>query len=391
MKHFITLENQKFVNYLLYTAIVGLFISLNFQTVNHQFIYISCEMIALFGIARINRKWLKSDVFIRYYSFIIVWCIIVTLNSPVIKTSFKGLTHWLLPILLYVGLYSVDDLRERIIKILWVPTLIAFVQSVVLFQYFHYGLESVQNNMLSNFFYFVNDEWPGKVFTSTINLCFIIFALSFIKHKTYRHTIVVINFLSGILTYDRAFFFSSVLVLLLYFFLEKYKPTRKLMITCFLSVIGLIFFMAVSLHLLGIDLHYKERFAVYDYWLPKLLISPIFGTGVELKSLQYILLNYPIPQKLLEIDKGMLYHSHNMFIDIALTQGFVGLFLFILLIYKMNQNVICLNGRYRFTALYVCMAIFTKFMVDDRFDSHNMIVFWFFILSAYVIGQRELK
>ncbi len=384
-------KKEIFLESLLYSAMVGFFISLNFQTINHQFIYISTELLALYGFFKFHINELKKYSFIKYYTLIILWCIIVTLHSPVIKDSFKGLTHWILPIFLCFGLCAVGNLKDYIVRLIWIPTCLAFILSIILFRFWHNGIDSVQNNTIYNFLYFLNDEWPGKVYTSTINLCLIIFILKFIRNKTYKYSLFIINFVSGALTYDRAFYFSFVLIFLLYFFLERYRITRKLFITSSVSIFSIVVLLAVVLHLFGIDLHYQQRFAVYTYWLPKLLLFPITGVGVELKSLQYIVINYPVPDDLLFIDRGMLYHSHNVFVDIALTQGFIGLMFFLIMLYKMNKEVIQLGGQYRFVTLYMCVAIFSKFMVDDRFDGHNMIVFWFFILSSYIIGKKLIK
>lgn len=373
--------------------ILAFLIIMPFEMVNHSLIYTLMELLFVNSAFMFYKQFPRAanDIFFKGYLLIVVWCLIVTCLSPVAKQSFKSTTQWFLPLLMFFPFYLQTNLYAILRRYLWLPTLILFLQSVVLFIYFKMGAHVITDNSVLNFLYFLNWEWTGKVYTSTIVLCLIVLTCSVIDNKLIRNILCGVNLASGILCYDRAFIFSLLILILLFIYLKiKHKISVLTHIGAIIgaiAVIGLSFFVVHNV--LKLNLHIIERFAVYDYWLPKLLISPIHGVGVGIPSLQYYLLNYPVPQHLLDIDIGMKTHAHNVFLDIALTQGFVGLLIFVSFIGLLLCNTIRNRiNPLRYTFLFMVVAVFSKFMVDDRFEAHMMIVFWFFLLSSYTLSLR---
>jgi hypothetical protein len=374
--------------------ILSFFIVFPFEMVNHSLVYSLMELLVLNSVffSGTVLKFALRDIFFRSYLIVILWCLVVTLLSPVPKVSLKGSSEWTLPLLMFLGLYSISDLQNILARYLWIPTLIVLVQSIVLFIYFKFGLAVIDNHNVLRFIYFLNWEWPGKVYSSTISLCLIVLICVCCKNKMTKISLCAINVVAGIISYNRAFVFSLILMALLYLYLnirsEKINRIKnKLIIFAVIVFIALIF---IANNLLGINLHIIERVAVYDYWLPKLWLSPFYGIGVGLNSLQYYLKIYPIPGYLFSIDEGMRVHSHNLFIDIALTQGFIGLGVFLwcigTLIYVTIRSS---NAKQRYTFLFMVVAIFSKFMFDDVIEGHKLVVFWFFLIVAYLISMLD--
>lgn len=376
--------------------ILAFLLILPFEMVNHSLVYTLMELFFVNAVVRKHQQFraaLRSGFF-KGYLLIVIWCLIVTWLSPVAKQSFKSTTQWGLPLLMFFPFYVQAGLRCILRRYLWLPTLIVFVQSIVLFIYFKFGENVINNNNMLHFLYFLNWEWTGKVYSSTIALCLIVLLYACEDNKMLRGILCGINLISGILCYDRAFIFSLLILALSFLYIKIRHKISVLMhlgaVLGALVVIGLCFYLIHNV--LQLNLHIVERFAVYDYWLPKLFISPIHGVGVGIPSLQFYLHEYPVPQSLLNIDIGMKTHAHNVLLDIALTQGFVGLFIFVgfmgYLLYKTMQNR---TNQFRYTFLFMVVAVFSKFMVDDRFEAHMMIVFWFFLLAAYMLSSREIK
>lgn len=372
-------------------TILAFFIILPFEMVNHSIVYSLMELFFVFSAIRCYQQFgnVIKDPFFKCYLLVIVWCLIVTLLSPIYKQSLKSSTQWFLPLLMIFPLYTEDNLRAILRRYLWIPTIIVFIQSIVLFIYFKFGIDAIEKYTWLSMLYYLNWEWTGKVYSSTLSLCFIVLIYACIDNKFQRNILCLLNIVSGFLSCDRAFFFSLLILVMLAIYLRNRDRISKLIKISI--VLGALFTIILSFlvveYFLKIDLHVSQRFAVYTYWLPKLLISPIHGVGVGIPSLQYYLQLYPVPQNLLAIDIGMKTHAHNILLDVALTQGFVGAIIFIsIFIYlvsvtlKNKQNPLCNSF------IYMVTVIFSKFMVDDRFEAHMMIVFWFFLLSAYILS-----
>ena len=372
--------------------ILSFFIVFPFEMVNHSLVYLLLELLVLNAILSSGRmvKQALSDTFFRRYLLIVLWCLIVTLLSPIWKISLKGSSEWVLPLLMFLGLYSINDLKGILARYLWIPTLIVLAQSVVIFIYFKFGVEVIDRYNFLRFMYFINWEWPGKVYSSTISLCLIVLICTCCQNKISKMTLCSINIIAGIISYNRAFVFSLILMVLLYLYLnissDKVNRVKNKLIICAGIILASLVFIVNSL--LGINLHIIERIAVYDYWLPKLWLSPFYGIGVGLNSLQYYLKIYPIPEYLFKIDDGMRVHSHNLFIDLALTQGFIGLVIFLWCIGTLIYSTVCSSSaKLRYTFLFMVVAIFSKFMFDDVFEGHKLAVFWFFLIVGYLISM----
>lgn len=386
-------HENKYINDIATYLALAFFVWFPFHMVNHTLVYFTMEMFGLYGLLTIKDKNGYSDVFFKGYLFIICWCAIVTIFSPNLKLSLKCTTQWTLPILMFLGLRNFD-VKIYIRKYIWISIVITLMQSIVLYIYFHYGLPGVFKNDFFGLMYYLNWEWTGKVFSSTIALCLIICALFVIENKRSRNTLIIVNIIAGSISNDRMFFFSLALMIVVYLFI-RFKRLIPFSLSILIVPFGfLVLFISgyILNYIIGVNLNIMARFAVYAYWLPKLFISPIYGVGVGIPSLHYYLQKFPVPEKLLRVDVGMTSHAHNVFLDIALTQGFVGLAIFIgfliLIIVKSIRNT---TNPDRFMVLYMIIAIFSKFMVDDRFDGHNMITFWFFIIISYIISCRKKK
>ena len=123
---------------------------------------------------------------------------------------------------------------------------------------------------------------------------------------------------------------------------------------------------------------------IYNYWIPKILISPIFGFGLTLKLLQtYMPSTYHILQEYIIMDPHIQLHAHNLLIDTILQQGVIGLYLFLWLFYGLYKKLHDCKANCN-PFLYVCLVILAKNMVDDQYEGSKTIIFWSFILITYM-------
>lgn len=374
--------------------ILAFLIIFPFEMINHSLVYSLMELFFVF--AAINHfpqfKKIMKDPFFKGYLLIVIWCLIVTVLSPIAKQSFKSTTQWFLPLLMIFPFYTQMNLRSILSRYLWVPSIIVFIQSIVLLIYFKFGIDVIDKYSSLSFLYYLNWEWTGKVYSSTLALCLIVLICACEDNKFKRNVLCIINIIAGLISYDRAFIFSLVILGLTALYLKyHYRISKAVKLgIAVASILAIILLFFIVEYVLKLDLHVVQRFAVYEYWLPKLLLSPIHGVGVGIPSLQYYLQLYPVPANLLAIDIGMKTHAHNLFLDIALTQGFVGVIVFVsFFIYLIVVAVREKSNPLRYTFVYMVLAIFSKFMVDDRFEAHMMIVFWFFLLSAYMLSINK--
>ncbi len=310
--------------------------------------------------------------------------------------SLLSLRYWLLPFFVYVALYDYDIL-PLIKKYIWIPSIFLFLDDIVLFIYWHSnGASPLIKTHLYQLGYYLMGDIFYKVYTSTVIICILIFIWFYIEKSIYKTSLIILNLISGILSYDRMFIISLLIVILSYIFLEKLKFSLKKMILFLFITSITISVITLFLILIGMDLHINDRLGIYSYWLPKVLVSPIIGVGVGKNCLQtFFLTHYPPSAQLLAEHSALQWTSHNFFLDLLLTQGIVGLVIYLLALYKITytsfQYAIYNNIKYKFVTFYIIIGIFSKFLVDNSMDDRPILVFWFFIICSYLINKNKLN
>lgn len=355
--------------------------------------YIAMEVLAIYNIYNGVGKNFAYNRFFLSYGLIMIWAVVVTLLSPIVHTSFTALRYWLLPIIIFAALCDFDILHA-IRRYIWIPSITLLFANVVLFIYWSGGEQLLTTNKIYAFCYYIIGGWTSKIYTSTVVLCLIIFIWCYFESSKYKNLLLIINLVSGLLSYDRMFWFSLAIIMVAYLFVEKYKLSAKKIFGMLFTMIASIIIIALILNYLGMDLHYKERFATYEYWISVVHVSPVYGIGVGRDSL-YKFYNtfYPVPSELLARNPFTPYTSHNFFLDLVLTQGFIGLILYLFVLFQINSNSIrcAYDSRFKYVTLYTSLAIYTKFLVDNQLDNRKILVFWFFILVSYIVNINYKK
>lgn len=367
------------------------FVGFPFIDVVGQMSYLPFEIIAMLYFHSFVVRKGYLDTFFVWYLLVIFWGVIVTLLSVDVHHSFTSLRYWIIPLFLYVSL-SYINLKQIFSVYIWVATIILLIENVILFLYWSkYAYLFTSYPFLSTALIFIGD-WPAKIYTSTLVLCMLVGIYFIIEPSKNKNVLLLTNLISAFLSYDRAFWFCLLFIIILYILLESVGVSFKNLIKWCLISLSLLFMLFIFMYYMKMDLHVKERFATYEYWFSVIHVSPFYGVGVGRDALQYYIANYPVPTKILKINPFTVYTSHNFFIDLLVTQGIIGLIIFILMLYKINAAAIKLNvvPKYKYVTLYMTVAVFSKFLVDNQFDNRKMFVFWFFILLGYCLSRNSL-
>lgn len=379
-------------NSLQFLSVIVFLVLLTFIDRTHQASYILFQVVAVLNLFLLPRKKIFCDKFFIYYGLVLCWGIVVTILSPVAHDSFIALRYWLLPLVLFVALYDAD-LISILKKSLWVPSVLLLIANIVLFMYWtSNGAVYSSTGVVYQKLYYLIGDWTSKIYTSTVVLCILVFVWFYLEKSIHRNILIIMNLISGLLSYDRMFWFSLAIILICYYFLEKIKLSFCKIIFLLVSIIISIVLIALLLHYIGMDLHYKERFATYQYWFSVVHVSPVVGIGVGRDSLQHFYGHfYPVSAELIARNPFTPYTSHNFFLDLQVSQGVIGLLIYMIMLTKINitsyKNAIVKNNKYEFVTLYITLAIFTKFLVDNQLDNRKVLVFWFFIVASYLINK----
>lgn len=354
--------------------------------------YVSFEILTVLYISNFFAQKQYQDVFFKYYMFLVIWATLVSIFSVDRHLSFIILRYWLIPLFVYISLVNLD-IKTIFCRYVWIPTALLFVINLLLFMWW-FSEESkslfVSYPVLSSLLLFSGD-WFVKIYTSTVVLCLLIAIFFILEPSKNRTILLIVNLMSAFLSYDRAFWFSLLVIIVLYMMLEKVKISLKTFIsTCVMGLLALVI-LVVIMYLLKMDLHVKERLATYSYWISMLKISPIYGVGIGRDSLHYYVVHYPVPENILQANPFTPYTSHNFFLDLVLTQGVIGLIVFMVFLYKVVRASInqCVNAKFKYMSLYMVIAIFSKFLVDNQFDNRKIFVFCFFILCGYLLSVKN--
>ena len=361
--------NSNFLN----NVIIILFLVIPFANINHTYVYILFEIIGLYGVLHYKNTIFK-DVFIKFYLWFFIWCIIVTLLSVNLPLSLKGLLSLTIPPLLLSALYSQNNWIHKINRCILLSSLINLGLSIcfVLTQYFH----SVELGQI------INEIGGGRIASSSLALYIIIYSLFFNNNFWNKIIVIGMNIVTGLIVFNSNFIFSTIIIMFLYLALVTKKITLiRMVIKLALAIMFLTF---ILINLLHNDLNISQRIGIYSYWIPKIMYSPYYGVGISLKLQSlFFTTKFPIPHDLFNHDPHIVLHAHNYFIDLILQIGIIGFVLFLILIYKLSKAAHKLNSKVGFSVLFMILAILLKNMVDDQIDGSHGLVCWFFIILTY--------
>lgn len=360
---------------------------------NNRVFFAACVLISFFALVDI-RKILVSFTpdekkFFGLYCVYILWGAVVSALSQYSFLSFYNLLFCITNILVFAYLINIKQFDN--IDILALKKII-FVSSVLLliFAIGSFPVEWLQSDNVV--FVFFNKLYGahGRIFKTTINIYII--ALTCIVFKDnirMRNIIVVINFIAGLVALNRFFMLFMIVVLILYYF-RKYIFAKFLLKFSIVLVCALFLFV-IGMHLLGIDLHVDQRFYIYQYWLPKIVIFAKFGTGLGLNVQHLVVLSqYPVSQQILEKAPFVVVHSHNLFVDKMIQSGVVGGLLYIGALVYLCRLFLNMKNNCFFLLLFV-FGFIAKNCVDDQTGTINELFFWVFSAFGYILSKSEVN
>ncbi|MDQ5922243.1 MAG: hypothetical protein QG673_2302 [Pseudomonadota bacterium] len=358
-----------------------LFTIIPFVHVNHTIIYICMELICLYGIVNFNKNIL-NDTFFKYYLWFFIWCIIVTILSAKFLLSFKSMTTCMIPLLLVCGLYDGRVLGKMdILLLLCSLSLLLVSLSFLLITWLK--VDFVLFNL-------INEYGGGRITSSTLAMCMIVYALFFSSTKTFRNLIIGLNIISGLILKDSAFIFTMFVSGFLYWALVVRKVAIYKIVISVMVIVGVVQFILINV--LHYNLHINERLHIYNYWINKIFYSPIYGVGLGLKLESYFFTtHFPLSSELYKMDTNIALHAHNYFLDLLLQTGFVGLFIMIFLLYKISYAAYEHNSRYGLSVFFMILVIVMKNLVDDEIDGSRGLIYWLFIIITYVTVMYRKK
>lgn len=104
----------------------------------------------------------------------------------------------------------------------------------------------------------------------------------------------------------------------------------------------------------------QHRIEIYDLVIKKILERPFFGWGIECTRFFEITENDVINHPIIEYLRKMPTHPHNIFLQIFVETGFIGIALFLYFIYLLNKSTFLLKDEYivfAFCSITSCFVI----------------------------------
>ncbi|MBP9741802.1 MAG: O-antigen ligase family protein [Burkholderiales bacterium] len=356
-----------------------LFAVIPFVHINHTIIYIFMELIGLYGILSFN-KTILYDTFFMYYLWFFIWCIIVTVLSVNSLLSFKSLTTCIIPLFLLCGLQD-GRILAKVDKLLLLCSLSLCLISFAFFL-------TVRLNIHVMPLYLIDSYGGGRITSSTLSMCIIVYTLFFYKTPNNRYFIIGLNIMSGLIFKDSAFVFTLVVTGFLYWAIIIRKIAIYQIVISIMLLIAIVQFILI--HILHYNLHINERLHIYAYWFNKIFYSPIYGVGLGLKlESWFFTTHFPIAPELYKMDTNIALHAHNYLVDLLLQTGFIGLCIMLFFFYKISDAAYKHNEKYGFAVFFMVLVIIMKNLVDDEIDGSRGLIYWLFIIMTYVTVMKK--
>lgn len=359
-----------------------------FGTGNNSVVGISCFLFLIFFLLTLKFQMMSLSKYERnlfsLYSIYLAWCFVASIKSTFMLASFEMLGFYSLYLLTFVYIINFNFYKNNIIKLYQICL---FISSVFLLCFTIGGLCFDWLNMHAPVLKILNDlyGYHGKIFKSTLNLYFILTAFVLFKNIRHRNLIIGLNLLSGFLSINR-FFIIVVCILIALHYVLKYKKLKLVSIILSIFLLFIILFFMIF-HFLQIDLHVTNRFAVYEYWLPRLGDYWLWGTGLGLKTQAYVAIShFPIPVIISQVEPNVYVHSHNLFLDKAIQSGVIGGFLYIIVLIALIR-VVWNSKSNHVVLLMIILSFVLKNLVDDQTGGIQELFFWFFIGFNYALSR----
>jgi|GEM_PF-5763594 len=364
----------------LYIVLGLIFLIIPFDELNHSLLYFLQYVIALVGISTVNKEY-TNDKWFRYYLCYLIWCVVATALSYNKILSLRQLIAVGSPLFIYVAINELAQIDKiRFIAtlnrwVLWLSGLLLVILVICNLPF--------KNAFINMVIYAVKDG--SRIYLSTVSLCCLVYVLYFSTSKIFKFVTLAIVIASNLFYHDGAFWFVLVMVLILYWVYIRQFRLIRIFIASIIAIFVLIVTFFVLTKIVKYNLHIYERLLVFQYWLPKLLYSPIYGIGLGLGQLhEFYVSRFPVDPDALKINPFIAFHAHNIFIDMALAIGFPGLILFLWLL---GITIIDLGKRYSYDVcgyISILLVVLGKNCVDDLFEGSKGLFLWLMVILVYI-------
>lgn len=229
-----------------------------------------------------------------------------------------------------------------------------------------------------------------------------------VKEKFFLFLIIILSISSLYLSHNRAAWMAFGFQIILYTIMEK--RWKVLFTVTALIILALFSPIQKKIHVRDILTHeitivspqgqiekketFQTRMMIWREGLDKISEYPIAGIGYGRESFKRAFPDNPI---MIE-DKG-LWHTHNIFMEIALETGIPGLIIFIWLLYSLTKTIIKGMksmggfGKVFMTSLFITL---TGFLIRNQFDyiyvDDTALMFWLLMSmgTAMVLKDRDI-
>lgn len=368
----------------IYIVLGLIFVIIPFDQLNHSVLYFLLYIIALIGIASFSKEYFQ-DTWFRYYLFYFCWCIVATFLSFDKILSTRQLVAVFSPLFIYIALNELSSIdTKRFVDTLngWMVRLSILLLVVLII------CNAPFDNILTQLVIYAAKD-GSRIYLSTVSLSCLVYVLYFSSARFTKLLTFIVVVCSNLFYHDGAFWFILILVLVVY----AISLYRFRLSYVFLAMVASVFLLAATFFIVTQVLHYNlhihERFLVFEYWLPKLLYSPIYGVGLGLGQLhEFYVKNFPVDPAALRVNPFIAFHAHNVFIDMALAIGFTGLFLFLWFLLK-TIYLACREYGYQASSyISILIVILGKNSVDDLFEGSKALFLWLMVIAVYVTMRR---
>jgi O-antigen ligase len=303
-----------------------------------------------------------------------------------------------LPLLIFpVGFFLLKDnkyiYRSKLFTIgkllFYFSTLILFISIFLVFYYRGFVTENFFLNYSYRIIFQLGKFSMHPIYASIVTLIALIFSISLFKIKSYKYVIIFGNILLTInlflLSRKSAIIIMCLLFLGFFLFNKKIKSNLKMFFSLFIAL-----FLIVTIKFIpDISNRFNDLYSLLDankststnlrlnlinLSIDAIKEKPFLGYGIgDTKDVLSEL------EKQYDFFKGKYYNTHNQFLGFLISTGFLGLFIFLLFLFK-NWKSAILGGYEQLSIIF----LFVSFMfIENILERQNGVIFFSFFINYF--------
>ncbi|MBN1792900.1 O-antigen ligase family protein [Candidatus Woesearchaeota archaeon] len=326
------------------------------------------------------RKFLTTSFKMGFHLFWIYAFIGIIVNTffalPLVNYFY--IFEFLAVVLFGAVLYSINDFSHGMKNVVF----IYFIFSLLIFVALITNLANLSFSSRLDGGYFAINPNLLAMFCAIVCLFSIVF-FSYEKRVVYL-PVAFVSFVGLILTNSRTMYFAFI-VAFLYLLLKK-KSIIAGAFSVGVSGFGVLMLLLLFVSALNTDLHTISNFVLRDesvdslgeltgrteVWLSSLSFiakSPVYGYGF--KGSRLIVTDY-------------VKHSHNVFLEILLTAGLIGLFIWLKFLFHLLKDLMRLHGKLKPFLVIIFIVIFVDGLMSASFCYSTFQLYLLIHLSGLV-------